>query len=133
MIDVGVILSGRNIFNSLLIYHRTFKVILVDGMSAYVIGDSDMITGFRLVGVDGFEADTASEAMQILIKILARKDIGIIIISQAYLSNPEMQEQLDKIRQERVSPIIVEIPASKGPSKQVQLSETISKILGMKI
>jgi len=102
-------------------------------MSAYVIGDSDMITGFRLVGVDGFEADTASEAMQILIKILARKDIGIIIISQAYLSNPEMQEQLDKIRQERVSPIIVEIPASKGPSKQVQLSETISKILGMKI
>jgi vacuolar-type H+-ATPase subunit F/Vma7 len=117
----------------LFVYHRTFKAILVDGMIAFVIGDSDMITGFRLVGVEGVESDTIDDAQQALNKALTRTDIGIIIISQAYLSNHTIQEQINKIRQERISPLIVEIPASKGSSKQIQLSETISKILGIKI
>ena len=102
-------------------------------MIAFVIGDSDMITGFRLVGVEGVETDTINDVQQALIKALARPDIGIIIINQAYLSNQTIQGQIDKIRQDRISPLIVEIPASKGPFKQIQLSETISKILGMRI
>jgi vacuolar-type H+-ATPase subunit F/Vma7 len=102
-------------------------------MNAYVIGDNDMITGFRLVGVEGVEADTVEDAQQALSRALTKTDIGIIIISQEYFSNPAMQEQVDKIRSERISPLIVEIPASKGTSKQPQLSEIISKILGIKI
>ncbi len=33
-------------------------------MIGYVIGDSDMITGFRLVGVEGVEVSTNNEALQ---------------------------------------------------------------------
>jgi len=102
-------------------------------MIAYVIGDSDMITGFRLVGVEGVEAFTAQEAKQALHQAFTRSDIGIIVISEAYFAESTMREEVDKIRQERATPIIVEVPASKGPSNQVQLSEIISKILGIKI
>jgi vacuolar-type H+-ATPase subunit F/Vma7 len=102
-------------------------------MNAYVIGDNDMITGFRLVGVEGVEADTVEDAQLALRKALTRSDIGIIIISQLYFSDSTMQEQIDKIRQERVTPLIVEVPGSKGAFKQIQISEIISKILGMKI
>ena len=55
-----------------LIYQQTFKVIFGDGMIGYVIGDSDMITGFKLVGVEGAEASTADEARQALHKALTR-------------------------------------------------------------
>jgi len=51
-------------------------------MIGYVIGDSDMITGFRLVGVEGAETVTADDAKQALSKALARSDIGVIIISE---------------------------------------------------
>ncbi len=102
-------------------------------MNAFVIGDNDMVTGFRLVGVEGEEADTAESAKLALRKVLTRADIGIIIISQLYFSDPNMQEQVDKIRQERVSPVIVEVPGSKGQAKQILISDSISKILGMKI
>ena len=102
-------------------------------MIAYVIGDSDMITGFRLVGVEGVEASTAQEAKQALHQALMRSDIGIIVVSEAYFSDSDMREEVDKIRQERVTPLIVEVPASKGQSNQLQLSEIISKILGIKI
>jgi Archaeal/vacuolar-type H+-ATPase subunit F len=102
-------------------------------MIAYVIGDSDMVTGFRLVGVEGVEASTTGEARQALKAALSRKDIGIIVMSEAFFGDADMRDEVDKIRQEQVSPLIVELPASKGPSNATPLSEVISKILGIKI
>ncbi len=102
-------------------------------MIGYVIGDSDMITGFRLVGVEGAEVANVEEAKQALQHALSLSDVAIIIISQAYSADPVIREQVDKVRQERVSPLIVELPGSRGPSAGVPLSNTISKILGIKI
>jgi len=102
-------------------------------MIGYVIGDSDMITGFRLVGVEGAEVVTADNAKQALSKALARSDIGVIIISETYFTDASIREQVDKIRQERVTPLIVVLPGSRGPTRGTPISETISKILGIKI
>jgi vacuolar-type H+-ATPase subunit F/Vma7 len=102
-------------------------------MIGYVIGDSDMITGFRLVGVEGAEVASVDEAKQALNKALSRSDVAIIIISEAYATNPTIQQQVDKVRQERVTPLIVELPGSRGPQKGIPISDTISKILGIKI
>ncbi len=73
-------------------------------MIGYVIGDNDMITGFRLVGVEGTEASTDDEAIQALHKTLARSDIGVIIISESFSNGPSMREEVDKLRQERITP-----------------------------
>ncbi len=102
-------------------------------MIGYVIGDSDMITGFRLVGVEGTEVSTDDEAIQALHKALARSDIGVIIISESFANGPSMRDEVDKLRQERITPLIVQIPGSKGTSNKTQLSDIVSKILGIKI
>ena len=102
-------------------------------MIGYVIGDSDMITGFRLVGVEGTEVSTDDEAIQALHKTLARSEIGVIIISESLANSPSMREEVDKLRQERITPLIVQIPGSKGASNKTQLSDIVSKILGIKI
>ena len=116
-----------------LIYPQTFKVIFGDPMIGYVIGDSDMITGFRLVGVEGVEATSVDEARQALNKAITRNDIGIIIISESFLTDLPLRAEIDKMRQERVTPLIVEIPGSMEPPNQIQLSSIISKILGIKM
>ena len=102
-------------------------------MIGYVIGDSDMLTGFRLVGLEGAEANSLDDVKHALDKALARSDIAIIILSEAFSKEPAIRQQVDKIRQERVTPLIVELPGSKGPQAGVKLSDTISKILGIKI
>lgn len=102
-------------------------------MIGYVIGDSDMITGFRLVGVEGVEAASADEARQALNTALTRSDVGIIIISQTFFTDSSIREEVDKIRQERVTPLIVEVPGSIGKANEMQLSTIISKILGIKV
>ena len=102
-------------------------------MIGYVIGDSDMITGFRLVGVEGAEVATVEEARQALSIALTRSDIAVIVISEVFSLDSTIHEQVDKVRQERITPLIVELPGSRGPSSSTTISDTISKILGIKI
>jgi vacuolar-type H+-ATPase subunit F/Vma7 len=102
-------------------------------MLAYIIGDSDMITGFRLVGVEGAEANSVDEARQALNNALGRTDLAIIIISEEFSTQPQMHEAIEKIRRERKNTLIVEMPGSKGKPSQVHMSDLISKTLGVRI
>jgi V/A-type H+-transporting ATPase subunit F len=102
-------------------------------MFAFVIGDSDMITGFRLVGVEGAEVTSAEDAWQALNQALKRSDLGIIIISEQFSTETRMHETIDKVRRQSRSPLIVELPGSKGKPSEVRMSDLISKILGIRI
>ena len=102
-------------------------------MLGYVIGDSDMITGFRLVGVEGVEVISVDEACQALNKALARSDLAIIIISEEYSTQPQLHETIDKVRRERTNPLIVEIPRSRGKPCEIRMSDLITKTLGVRL
>jgi V/A-type H+-transporting ATPase subunit F len=102
-------------------------------MLGYVIGDADMVTGFRLVGVEGVEATSVDEAGQALNKALARNDLAIIIISEEFSTQPQLHETIEKIRRERREPLVVEVPGSKGKPSEARMSDLISKILGVRI
>ena len=102
-------------------------------MFSYVIGDCDMVTGFKLVGVEGSEVFSTDEAKQALNVILSRKDIAIVIISEEFSSEPSLKEEIIKVRKEKVTPMILEIPGSKNQTSKTDLSKQISKILGVKI
>ncbi len=102
-------------------------------MIGYIIGDSDMTTGFKLVGVEGVEATSAKEAQQALNKALSRPEIGVVIMSETFFSDSSIREQVDKIRQERATPLIIAVPGSSGQANEMLLSAIISKILGIKV
>jgi vacuolar-type H+-ATPase subunit F/Vma7 len=102
-------------------------------MLGYVIGDSDMVTGFRLVGVEGAEANSVDEARQMLDTALARNDLAILIISEEFSSQSQLHEIIDKAHHERKDLLIVEIPGSKGKPSEVHMSDIISKTLGVRI
>jgi len=98
-------------------------------MIGYVIGDNNMLTGFRLVGVEGVEASSLDETQTALNDALNRTDIAVLIVSDAFSSEPSIREKIDKVRLERLTPLIVEIPSTKGSTNNAQLSGIISKIL----
>jgi V/A-type H+/Na+-transporting ATPase subunit F len=100
-------------------------------LRGFVIGDIDMITAFRLVGVEGSEATTSEEARQALTKALNRNDVAIIIISEEF--STKLRSEIDKTRLNRVTPLIVETPSPKGSSGEVKMSDLVSKTLGIRI
>ncbi|MCL2691146.1 MAG: V-type ATP synthase subunit F [Candidatus Bathyarchaeota archaeon] len=98
-------------------------------MIGYVIGDNDMLTGFRSVGVDGVEVSSLEETEKALNDALKRTDIAIIIVSDVFSNELSIRKKIDQVRLECTTPLIVEIPSSKKPSNRVQLSDIIGKIL----
>ena len=98
-------------------------------MIGYVIGDSDMLTGFRSVGVDGVEVSSLGETEKALTDALNRTDIAVLIVSDVFSSELSIRKKIDQVRLECITPLIVEIPSSKKPSNKVQLSDIIGKIL----
>ena len=102
-------------------------------MLGFVIGDSDMITGFRLVGIEGIEANSIDEAKQALTSVLKRNDVAIVLLSQAFSTEKSIREEIDQARHDRNTPLIVEIPGSIGPSQETRISELVSKALGVRV
>ena len=102
-------------------------------MLGFVIGDSNMITGFRLVGLEGAEVSTFDEANQALNDAISRNDLAIIVISEDFSAQPQIHEIIDKVRRERRNALIVEVPGSKGKPSLVKMSDLVSKTLGIKL
>jgi vacuolar-type H+-ATPase subunit F/Vma7 len=101
-------------------------------MIGFVIGDCDMVTGFGLVGIDGKEAASASEALTVLKEVVG-KDYAIIIIGQELANQKEVQLEIVKTRRERTAPLIVEFPSSSGRANPTSLSELVGKSLGVRM
>jgi vacuolar-type H+-ATPase subunit F/Vma7 len=102
-------------------------------MLGYVIGDSDMITGFRLVGVEGIEVNSVEEAWQALNKTLRRSDLAMVIVSEEFSTQTLLHEKIDHVRRERRNLLIIEIPGSKGKPSETRISDFISKTLGVRL
>ncbi len=102
-------------------------------MLGFVIGDNDMVTGFRLVGVEGVEVTSPEEAKQALKNALNRSDVAVIIMSQAFSSEPTLKEVISTARRERRAPLILEVQGSRGPSIETSISDLVSKIIGVKM
>jgi vacuolar-type H+-ATPase subunit F/Vma7 len=102
-------------------------------MLGLAIGGNNMVTGFRLVGIEGAEAFSVNEAKETLEEALTRNDLAIIIISEEFSVDQQIHEIIDEVRRSRVTPLIVEVPASGGKMSEVNLVDLISKSLGVRI
>lgn len=102
-------------------------------MLGFVIGDGDMVTGFRLVGMEGAEVTSAEMAREVFEKALARSDLAIVIISEEFSAQPQLRAAIEAVRSERISPLIVEVPPSRGKPSEIRMSDLISKTLGVRM
>jgi vacuolar-type H+-ATPase subunit F/Vma7 len=102
-------------------------------MLGLVIGDNHMVTGFRLVGIVGVEALSVIDAKEALKKALNRDDLAIIIISEEFSVDQQINKIIDDVRRSRASPLIVEVPGSRAKKSEVILSDLVSKSLGVRM
>ena len=81
-------------------------------MEGYVIGDKDLVLGFRLVGIKGIAASNRKEALEALRRIINEGNARIIFISEDL--SVQIQDELDAIRSRNDGPLIVEILGRAG-------------------
>ncbi len=101
-------------------------------MKVQVIGNSEAVQGFALVGVHGQVATTADEINQALDKALADKDIGILLVTQDV--GRLIEARMDRLKLRSTVPLVVEIPGPQGVSPdQPTLSDIVLRAIGIKI
>jgi vacuolar-type H+-ATPase subunit F/Vma7 len=101
-------------------------------MKFYCIADEDTARGFRLAGVSTQVISTSEEACNVIDQIAVRPDCGIIIVTEKVAA--WARPQIEAIRQERVCPLIVEIPGPEGPSaERKSLHQLVQEAVGVSV
>ena len=100
-------------------------------MFAFVIGDEDLVTGFRLVGVKGVAVSTVNEARDALSKVFKALDLAVVILSEEFSTN--MSDELAKLRESQIAPLIVEVPGRLGSSGKIVLKDVVRKATGIEV
>ena len=98
-----------------------------------VVGDSTTVRGFRLAGVkDAHEADER-RAAELLRELFKREDMGLIIISEKIAD--KIREDIEKLAEERLVPVVVEIPDKRGAieRKVDPIKELVKRAVGVEI
>lgn len=98
-------------------------------MHAFAIGNRDMVTGFRLIGVKGFAVSSSDEAWHVLSKTVENIDIAVIIIDEEF--SEEIRDKIDELRLRLDRPLIVEVPGESGPRGETNILDITRKMVGV--
>jgi V/A-type H+-transporting ATPase subunit F len=97
-----------------------------------VVTDPDTAAGFRLAGVDVFEAPDAARAKDVISSLSHKDDVGIIAV------NEELLVALDKKFRDRIEkiyrPVIIAIPSgSKAIDKRSYIERLLRNAIGYNV
>jgi V/A-type H+-transporting ATPase subunit F len=101
--------------------------------SVGIIGDMDIVSGFRLGGVkEGIAVNSQEEAENALDTFLDN-EISIIIITQKVAN--EIREHINNKIGSDVLPMIIEIPDKDGSSEgsSDQMADLIKRVIGVEM
>jgi V/A-type H+-transporting ATPase subunit F len=103
--------------------------------SVMVITDSDTADGFRLAGVDVYEADTPEQTRKALAALVDDDAAGIIAVNEHMMSgiDERLQRKIDTIYR----PIVVSLPIREklevGEDHRAYLARLIRRAIGFDI
>jgi V/A-type H+-transporting ATPase subunit F len=101
-------------------------------MKFHVIGDSQTVLGFRLVGIEGTEVSDRDEALAALKKAVSEKGIGIVLITEQVAA--KVRDEVEARLYGMGFPLVLEIPDPTGPSPdRPAVEEIVRKAVGISI
>ncbi len=102
-------------------------------MKMYLISDNiDTLIGMRLVGVEGAVVHEKAELKQELDKVLADKEIGVVLLTEKF--GKEFPDIIDDVKLNRKLPLIVEIPDRHGTGRKPNfITDYVNEAIGLKL
>lgn len=97
-----------------------------------VVTDPDSAPGFRLAGVDVFEASSLDEAKKVIPPLIYKDDTGIVAISEDFMT--ALDEKLLAKIERMYRPIIIPIPSRiKGIDRTSYIERLLQRAIGYNI
>lgn len=102
-------------------------------MKMYLISDNvDTLTGMRLAGIDGVVVHKVEEINTELDKILEKKDVGVLLLTEKI--NQLVEKRIIDIKLNYQTPLVVKIPDRHGTSSGIDsITRYVSDAIGLKL
>ena len=102
-------------------------------MKMYLISANiDTWTGMRLAGVEGAVVQEKAELKQELDKVLADKEIGIVLLTEKF--GREFPDIIDDVKLNRKLPLIIEIPDRHVTGRKPNfITDYVNEAIGLKL
>jgi V/A-type H+-transporting ATPase subunit F len=97
-----------------------------------VVTDRESAIGFRLAGVDVFEASGAEEAKAVIRSLIGKGDTGILAVNEDILASldEKFRDKVEKMRK----PIVIPMPSgSRRIDKKSYMERLLRKAIGYNI
>lgn len=101
-------------------------------MKFWVLSDNhDTLMGMRLTGIEGEIISSRDQGLNSLNKVVSREEIGILLVtSEVYKL---LRNELDEIRLNKETPLVVEIPDRHNEGSASAITDYIRNAIGVKI
>lgn len=101
-------------------------------MKMYLISDNiDTYTGMRLAGVDGAVVHERNELLQELDKVMADKEVGIVLLTEKF--GRDFPDIVNRVKMNRM-PLFVEIPDRHGTGRKPDfITSYVNEAIGLKL
>ena len=100
-------------------------------MKLYVLGHEDTVLGFSLIGVEGFATEDPAVALARLEEVVARGDVGLILITARLASS--LRARVQEMEQSPGLPLVLQVPAPGEPLERPPVRELVRRALGVKV
>lgn len=102
-------------------------------MKMFLISDNvDTYTGMRLAGVEGAVVHKEKELKEAIEKVLADKEIGILLITEKF--GRDFPEIIDKVKLNNKLPLVVEVPDRHGTGRKPDfITSYVNDAIGIKL
>lgn len=102
-------------------------------MKMYLISDNiDTWTGMQLAGVPGVVVHEKEELKQELHKVLADKEIGIVLLTEKF--GRDFPDLINDVRLNHSHPLFVEIPDRHGTGRKPDfITSYVNEAIGLKL
>lgn len=102
-------------------------------MKMYLISDNiDTYTGMRLAGVEGVVVHEREELKAALDKVMADKDIGIVLLTEKF--GRDFPDLVNDLKLSYKTPLFVEIPDRHGTGRKPNfITDYVNEAIGLKL
>ena len=102
-------------------------------MKMYLISDNiDTWTGMRLAGIEGAVVHEKQELQQELDKVLADKEIGIVLLTEKF--GEKFPDLINEVKLNHKLPLFVEIPDRHGTGRKPNfITSYVTEAIGLKL
>ncbi len=94
-----------------------------------IIGDRYTVNAFGLIGIEGFVAESAEKARELLSSLARSPDVGVVLVTKDIAD--DVSDTIERISRTQRWPVIATIPSRWSSIEPIDVGELLKKALGV--